>query len=221
MTMKILLCLISAIITSSCFAAPVDPWGSLNAENQALVNAGKQVLVTEKIKDYPWPYFHIYRLVNATPVQVAAVFWDVENTPHFIPHCLKAAINASPVPNIIEVDYELQIPFFSNEVSKVRNILKSFPRDDSYEISWEVLHSKYGKSGKGSFLVVPHGPGTLICYSNFVDPGSIIAPLLQNYAEKQVQETVAAIATQIEYEVKSMPEQLLKQEEQLRKALEK
>ncbi|MFZ4116479.1 MAG: hypothetical protein ACOYK6_07140 [Chthoniobacterales bacterium] len=207
-------------ITSSG-AAPLDPWNSLDAKEHVSLEEGKQVLVTEKVKDAPWPFFHIYRLVHATPIQAAAVFWDVENAPHFIPHCVKAVIDGHPVSNVTEVGYELEIPIFSNEISKVRNTLTNFPHEGAYEISWEVLSSKYSKSGRGSFLVFPHDQETLICYANFVDPGSIIAPLLRTHAEKQVKAVVSAIADQIEYEVQKNPEQLFRQEERLKEALEK
>ena len=220
-TILLLSWIIFSTIATSCVAQTLDPWSSLNESQHAFLHEGKQVLVTEKIKDAPWPCFHIYRLVHGTPMEAAAVFWDAENAPNFIPHCVKVTVDARPAKDIAEICYELQIPIFSNEVSKVRNTLKSFPHEGGYEIFWDVLYSKYAKSGRGSFLAVPHEHETLICYTNFVDPGSIIAPLLRSHAEKQVQETVAAIVAQIEQEVQKNPEQLLKQEEQLKKALEK
>jgi hypothetical protein len=219
--MRIFLCFLSLVSIASADVTSLDSWNSLNEKQHVSLDEGKQVLVTEKVKDAPWPFFHIYHLVHATPTQAAAVFWDVENAPHFIPHCVKAVIDGHPVSNIVEVGYELEIPIFSNEVTKVRNTLTTFPHEGAYEISWEVLSSKYSKSGKGSFLVVPHNEQTLICYANFVNPGSIIAPVLRTHAEKRVQEIVLAIVGQIEYEVQKNPEQLLRQEEKLKEALEK
>jgi len=198
----------------------VTLWNSLNTKQHIALNEGKQVLVTENIQDVSWPCFHIYRLVHATPTQVTAVFWDFGNAPHFIPHCLKVTLDNYPVSNIKEVNYELAIPLLSNEVSKVLNILQSLTHDGGYEISWTVLCSKYSKSGKGSLLVVPHEKETLICYSNFVDPGSIIATLLRGYAEKQLQQIVEALVRQIEYEVQKNPQELSIQEQELKKALE-
>ena len=204
----------------SCIAESLDSWSALNEKQHALLHSGKQVLVTEKISNSSWPYFHVYLLVHATPLQAAAVFWDAPNAPHFIPHCVNVNVSTRPTANIAELDYELQVPFFPNEVSKVRNVVRSLPQDGGYEISWKVLRSKYSKGGKGSFLVVPHENESFICYSNFVDPGSIIATILRKYAERQVQEIAAAIAAQIEYEVQNNPEQILQQEEELKKALE-
>ncbi|MDH4469427.1 MAG: hypothetical protein QE493_00440 [Verrucomicrobiae bacterium] len=208
------------VLMLSSRAEPLDAWNALNEKQHALLNSGKHVLVTEKIQDTPWPYFHIYFLVHATPMQAAAVFWDAPRAPHFIPHCLNVTVCTRPAANVAVVDYELQVPFFSNEVSKVRNILKSLPQDRGYEVSWNVLHSKYSKSGRGSFLVVPHEKESLICYSNFIDPGSIIATVLRRYAERQVQEVAVAIADQIEHEAQHDPELMRQQEEELKKALE-
>jgi hypothetical protein len=88
-----------------------------------------------------------------------------------------------------------------------------------YYNTWTVLSSRYSQSGFGSFFVVPHHNGSLICYVNFVVPKSSIASLLRNQAENQIKVTVDAIAKRVEYEMKEDPHHHSEQLKQLDAAL--
>ncbi|MFI0348248.1 MAG: hypothetical protein ACH346_05715 [Chthoniobacterales bacterium] len=195
-----------------------NPWNDLSRAQQRRVKQGEQVLVNENIPNDPWPCFHVYRITTATPIQVAAVFWDVAYDANYIPDCLKSIVNGHPALNMVDATYEIRVPFLPNEVSKVRSLVKTVP-GGGYKIEWNVLSSKYSKSGRGSVLALPYENGSLISYSNLVVPGSSIAVILRGQAESQVQKTVAAMATQAETEVKKSPEQLTAQIQQLEKAL--
>ena len=195
-------------------------WSDLTPEQQATMNEGKQLLIEENIPGAAWPCFHVYQIINASPCEVTALFWDIYYDIHYIPDCLKVVVNGRPASNIVDATYDLKMPIFPNEVTKVRNEVTALP-DGSYRNSWEILSSKYSQSGKGSFLVMPYGKGSFVCYSNFVVPKSCIAGLLKGSAEQHVKSTVAAIATQSEYEVKFAPAQLAKQIKELNTALGK
>lgn len=194
-------------------------WEKLDKKQQELLKSGKQVMVEEVVPGVPWPEFHVYRLVAATPAQSAAVFWDVQEAPHYVPKCLAVLLEETPAPNVIVATYEIEVPIFSKEVSKVRDELKELP-EGGYQVSWEVLKSKYSKAGRGSFVAVPHEQGALICYSNFVNPGRAIAFLLRKPAQEHVEKTAASIARHIEEELQKDPQKLALQVEQLQKANE-
>jgi hypothetical protein len=210
-----------AMFEISLFAATEkNPWDALDATQQELLKEGKSVVVTEQIPGALWPSFHVYRLLAVSPLEVAAVFWDVQYAPHYIPDCLKASIEEAPKPNVLIVNYEIRVPFLPKDLSRVRDEISELP-EGGYKISWDVLQSSYSKSGKGSLVALPHGQGTLFCYSNFINPGSAIAFLLKAQAQSHVEATVAAIAHQIELEEKLAPEQLAAQVEQVKSALKK
>lgn len=213
--------LLVAIFSSSVFAATEkDLWSDLDARQQELLKGGRSVLIAEHVSAAPWPSFHVYRLLAVTPLQAAAVFWDVEYAPHYVPDCLKVSMEGSPKPNAIIVNYEISVPFLPKDHSKVRDEISELP-GGGYKISWDVLQSTYSKSGQGSFIVLPYGSGTLLCYSNFINPGSAIAFLLQKQAQGRVEATATAIAHQIECEAQQAPQQLAAQVEQLKNALKK
>lgn len=193
-------------------------WSTLTASQQEALNARKQILVTEEIPNAIWPRFHIYRLIPAAPRDVEAVFWDIKDDTNYVPDCMKVTVESYPAPNIVEATYYLNIPFLPQEVSQVRTEVMLLP-SGIYNNTWTVLSSRYSQSGSGSFLIVPHKKGSLVCYTNFVVPKSSIASLLRSQAESQIRATVKAIAERVEYQLKKNPKHHAEQLQQIDTAL--
>lgn len=194
-------------------------WNSLTPEQHAVLNSGKPLSLEEEIPGNPWPRFTVYQLVKASPAQVAAVFWDCEKDPEYIPNCLRVSVLSRPSPNIVEAEYTLKTPFFlPDEVYVSRNELKRGP-DGSYGVTWRVLRSRFTKSCSGNLQLEQHDGGTLIRYSNLVEPASRIAKLLRASASRQVVESVQSLVdhvgdllvrpgTTLEKQVRSLDEAL-------------
>lgn len=199
---------------------PKSLWNTLTPNQQEVLQQGKQLLITEKVPNAIWPRFHIYSLVRATPRDVEAVFWDLNDDINYVPDCTKVTVNKRPAPNIVDATYYLNVPFLPQEVSKVQTEVTLFPHG-AYNNTWTVLSSVYSQSGVGSFLIVPHHQGSLICYTNYVVPKSSIACLLRNQAESQLKATVKAIVERVEYQLKKSPQHHAEQLQQLDDALKK
>ena len=218
-TRFLILFLSLALISQSSWGADTL-WETLTASQQEVLNTGKQILVTEKIPNAIWPRFHIYRLIPAAPRDVEAIFWDVNDDINYVPDCMKVTVDSRPAPNIVEATYYLNIPFLPQEVSLVRTEVTLLPQG-IYNNTWTILSSKYSQSGSGSFLIVPHNKGSLICYTNFVVPKSSIACMLRSQAESQIKATVKAIAQRVEYQLKEAPQHHAEQLQQIDAALKK
>ena len=218
-TRFLILFLSLALISQSSWGADTL-WETLTASQQEVLNTGKQILVTEKIPNAIWPRFHIYRLIPAAPRDVEAIFWDVNDDINYVPDCMKVTVDSRPAPNIVEATYYLNIPFLPQEVSLVRTEVTLLPQG-IYNNTWTILSSKYSQSGFGSFLIVPHNKGSLICYTNFVVPKSSIACMLRSQAESQIKATVKAIAQRVEYQLKEAPQHHAEQLQQIDAALKK
>jgi hypothetical protein len=190
--------LFAALFPLAAQEAPKTPyWNSLGEGHHAKLNSGKPVIIEEEIPGNAWPRFTIYQLVKATPAQVAAVFWDCERDPEYIPNCTKVSVLSRPSPNIVEAEYTLRMPFLiPDEVYVSRNEIRRGP-DGTYEVSWKVLRSRYTKSCSGSLRLENHDGGTLIRYGNLVEPGSRIAKLLKASASRQVIESVQSLVDRV------------------------
>jgi hypothetical protein len=201
-------------------SAEESMWSALTQQQHAQLLAGKQVVLEEEISGKPWPRFTIYHLVKGTPADVAAIFWDCELDPKYIPDCLSVRIISRSAPWIHDGEYTLKMPLFlPDEVYVSRNELKRHSAT-SYEISWKVLRSRYSESCSGSLRMQEHDGKTLLCYSNLVVPGSRIARLLRSTAGNQVVSSVQALVRQIASEIEMRPQLLEQQLHSLEHALE-
>jgi hypothetical protein len=190
----------------------------LNAVQRSQMESGSQVVVIENVEGKTWPRIKIYRFVEASPEQVAAVFFDFDNAKSFIPNVFKSEISNRISPCTMDVDYGLDVPIFPDEYYTVRNTLRAID-ENSYCVDWKLLRAVLTKDSVGSFRVEPWEGKSLICYQNLVTPGSNIAILLRGRAIEQMKETTKAFAAQIEKERSSNPVSLKRQVAALRAAL--
>ncbi|HEY5770642.1 MAG TPA: hypothetical protein VIS71_12425 [Terrimicrobium sp.] len=211
-----------SIVSWCLISAPVlvadSLLSELNSAQKTQVEDGSQVVVTENIDGKPWPRIKVYRLVDASPEQVAAVFFDYESAKSFIPNVIKSEISNRLSPCTIEVDYGLDVPIFPDEFYTVRNNLRLVD-ENSYCIDWKLLRSVLTKDSVGNIRVEAWEGKAVICYQNLVTPGSNIAVLLRGRAIEQMKETTKALANKVETEKSADPPALKRQVAALRAAL--
>lgn len=178
-------------------------WSGLTVSQQEKLLSGKALELEEDVPDSAWPRFTIYHLVQGKPDDVAAVFWNCELAPAYIPNCTSVRILGHPSASVHEAEYTLKMPFFlPDEVYVSRNTLHKIGPSE-YEISWKVLSSRYTKSCSGKILIQGHDDKTLLRYSNLVVPGGRFAGLLRSTAGNQVIDSVHALVHQVEFELSS------------------
>jgi hypothetical protein len=171
----------------------------LTSAQKCEVETGSQVVITEDVEGKPWPRVKVYRLIDASPEQVAAVFFDYEGAKSFVPNLIKSEISNKLSACTMDVDYGLDVPIFPDEFYTVRNSLKLID-ENSYCVDWKLLRSVLTKDSVGNFRVEPWEDRAVICYQNLVTPASNIAVLLRGKAIEQMKETTKALAAQIEKE---------------------
>jgi hypothetical protein len=194
-------------------------WSELTQSQKEQLVSGGSLKLEEDVPDSAWPRFRIYHLVNGKPSDVAAVFWNCELDPAYIPNCTSVRILSRPSPSIHEAEYTLKMPFFlPDEVYVSRNSLREISPSD-YEISWKVLSSRYTKSCTGNLRMEQYGNRTLIRYTNLVVPGSRIARLLRASAGNQVVDSVHALVHQVGSELSNDGRLLEQQLGELEKSL--
>jgi len=207
----LILALSGAVVALKSARAEGEVWNGLPHFEQRELLAGKTVEFEENVEESVWPRFIIYHLVKASPSAVAAVFWNCEKDPEYIPNCTSVKILESPERSVVNAQYTLSMPFFlPDEVYISRNQDKKLA-DHDYDIVWKVTQSRYSKSSIGSLRVAEHDGMCLIRYTNLVIPSSRFAGMLRNSAGKQVMESVKALVAQVLMEHEKAPELLEKQ----------
>jgi hypothetical protein len=190
----------------------------LTSAQKCEVEAGSQVVITEDVEGKPWPRVKVYRLIDASPEQVTAVFFDYEGAKSFVPNLIKSEISNRLSACTMDVDYGLDVPIFPDEFYTVRNSLKLID-ENSYCVDWKLLRSVLTKDSVGSFRVEPWEGRAVICYQNLVTPASNIAVLLRGKAIDQMKETTKALAAQVQKEKSEDASGLKRQVAALRAAL--
>jgi hypothetical protein len=171
----------------------------LSSAQQCQVHDGSQVIITENVEGKPWPRIKVYRLVDASPEQVTAVFFDYESAKSFVPNVIKSQISNRLSACTMDVDYGLDVPIFPDEFYTVRNNLRLID-ENSYCIDWKLLRSVLTKDSVGKIRIEPWEGKAVICYQNLVTPASNIAVLLRGKAIEQMKETTQALAERVEKE---------------------
>ena len=191
----------------------------LDAADRAKVLAGHQVLLQEKVAGKPWPRVRVYQLVHAMPEEVAAVFFDYNNSKTFVPDLLHSKISKKISPCVLEVDYEVEVPILADEAYTARNDLKT-TEDGGYRVTWNLVRALQTKDATGHLRIEPHGEGeAVICYTNLVTPSSGMAGILEKLAIGRMEKTVRSMVHQVQNQKTQHPADLARQVEALREAL--
>ena len=165
--------LLSCCLINTPHLAADSILSELTPAQKVQVQDGSQVVITEDIQGKPWPRIKVYRLINATPEQVTAVFFDYESQV-LCSNVIKSEIANKLSACTMDVDYGLDVPIFPDEFYTVRNSLRHV-EENSYCIDWKLLRSVLTKDSVGSVRVEPWEGGAVICYQNLVTPASNIA----------------------------------------------
>lgn len=192
----------------------------LSAAQVGEVARGGQVVLLEEVGGHPWPKVRLFQKVEATPEEVAAVFFDYKNAKEYVPKLLKSEISRQVTPCVLEVDYGVDVPILPDEFYTVRNTLRA-GEDGSYTVSWNLLKALQTKSSEGNLRIERWKDGAVIRYTNFVTPGSVMARLLKTTAIDQMRNTVRAIVTRVEKQKNECPETLKSEIHSLQEALQK
>ena len=180
----------------------------LDAADRAKVLAGQQVLLEEEVAEKPWPRVRVYQLVRATPEEVAAVFFDYDNSKTFVPDLIHSKISKKISPCVLEVDYEVDVPILPDEAYTARNDLEVV-EGGGYRVTWNLVRAKQTKDATGHLRVEPHGAGeAVLCYTNLVTPSSGMAGLLKKIAISRMEKTVEAMVSQVQNQKTKHPKDL-------------
>jgi hypothetical protein len=196
-----------------------DLLDDLNEAQRRAVLSGAQVMLQEAVAGKPWPRVRVFQFVRATPEEIAAVFFDYENSKTYIPDLLDSRISKTITPLVLEVDYEVSVPILADEAYTARNELQAI-QGGGFHVSWILLRALQTKGAEGNLRIEPHGErDSVIRYTNLVTPGSGMAKILKTLALARMQKTVQAIVRKVESQKKNHPRELARQVAALRRAL--
>lgn len=182
----------------------------LTDEHRKQLALGNQVFLTEEVPGKPWPRTMVFKQIAATPEEAAAVFHDAARQKDYLRNHDVMNSTAEPIPNSRKVKVgilvRIPVPFVPNEQTYEIHSVSQI--DQGFRIDWECAKKPEDgscdatstKSIAGHVCFKASGTGTLMAYTNLVEPGGGIAGFgpIKNTAMGKVRETQAAIAREIE-----------------------
>lgn len=179
---------------------------------------GEQVVVAEEMPGLPWPRVRIYQRVEASPEEVAAVFFDYKNAKTYVPKVIKSDVSRTISPCTLEVDYGIDVPILPDEFYTAKNSVQAIGPDE-FLFTWSLVRALQTKASQGSLRIERWKDAALLSYTNLVTPGSAMAGLLRSPAIDQMKNTVNAIVSQVTKQKKTNPAGLKEQVRNLQEAL--
>jgi hypothetical protein len=213
---------LSFLFLVACLAASPAAVGGLlddlSTGQKGELENGELIVLEQDIPGKPWPRVRIYKKIEATPEEVAAVFFDYDQAKTYIPDVLESRISKTITPCVMEVDYEVDVPILRDEAYTARNELKAL--DGGYQVSWILLRALQTKGAEGNLRIEPfEDRASVIRYTNLVTPSSGMAKILKGPALARMEKTVLAIGQKVETQKSNRPAELAGQVARLREAL--
>jgi hypothetical protein len=217
--------LAAAVATSLPVEGPLAQASALTEAERGAIDGGRQVVREQNVRSSAWPRVTVYRFIDASPEEAAAVFVDYAAHASYFPGISKSVISRRVSPRVTEVDYVLEVPVFADEDYTVRDSVSTYDGGASYRVDWVKVRARSTKEIVGSARFEPYrnthtnASGTLVTYDNLVAPGQMLAGPYKGRALKQVRETVTALGRRVEAQRRDAPGALSAQVEALIAAL--
>ena len=212
----------------------------LKPEEQERVKKGEQLPTYTMTPNSEWPEAKIYQRVSIKPIEAAAVFYDFELQPKYMPDIAEAKITKlSDDKKEIEVAYALTVPMLGKQRYTVLNHLGKVQAEggaDGYKIVWTYVTSDASiKDIQGQvefYAIDKDNPAdkdekdTLMVYTNLITPGRGVptrGPLgdwVKKKAKENIENATNQIAKQMNDEKPNQPKLLQEQLERLQAALQ-
>lgn len=193
--MKTVLALLLVILSASALVA--DLIKEVPKSQRDELAEGQTVVRSTDVPGSPWPQLSLYRVVNAPPAVVAALFTDYDAAPSYTPGLLAAQVIATNPDGTKDVRYTVKVPVLQKISYTVRNTYSQ--SGPNFTVSWKLLQSPLAKQSDGSLRIDPYdGDRTLLCYTNLCVPITNLVSGLKNQALVEAKNTVLALATEAE-----------------------
>jgi hypothetical protein len=195
----------------------------LTPAEKAVVENGQQVVRQVAVAGSVWPKVVVYQRLDATPEEAAAVMFDYDRHKEFYEGMTKSKA-ANPGALETDIDYVMTFPrvlgiSLPDEVYTVRDTLVALG-ESGYEISWKMVKASSMNDTSGSSRFEKMGSGTLLRYTNFINPPKpALAKLIVKMAIERVKDSAKDLSKRIALERSTMTDLLGQQKATLAKAL--
>jgi hypothetical protein len=152
--------------TVVCAATPT-PLGDDDARR---IDQGETVVHQRDVDGFAWPEVVVYRRSSAAPVALMALFADFAGQASWVPAVVESRVVGRESSNAFRVFYEYEV-IGPNERYTV--IITLTRERDVWVAQWTLVSARYARRIEGSLRIAPRAGGSLVTYTQVVDPGTL------------------------------------------------
>jgi hypothetical protein len=173
---------------SVCFSEDSLMAASLNGSEDSLLSISGSLRKSKAVPGYTMPKLDFFKVLDCSPEEAAATYFDVENHPSYFKDIVRSRIDSTLSPSEIILRFKQHLFLWFYDESRVRNEFSK--SGEEYLLAWSIIHSEGAKSGKGLISFTPFGSKTLMQYTVLVQPSSFFMkfPLIRSIAIKRMSE---------------------------------
>jgi len=175
---------------------------------------GELILIKRDVTKSVWPELTLYKKIDATPLEAAAIFMAFDHQKNYILDIVKSRPISMDSPTSIVVEYERKNPWpVPDEDYTNIHWFKKLP--NGYHIKWQGLKSDNTEKVVGEAYFVDFGGKTLLRYTIEVHPKLKIAGMFTGTMISKTKESVEGIASYIEFSKSNKPDLMKKYKKML------
>lgn len=178
------------------------------------LNKGEIIIIKRDVKGSVWPELTIYKKIDVTPIEAAAIFMAFDQQKNYVMDLLKSDPIKMDSPTSIIVEYERKNPWpVPDESYTNMHHFKKLP--NGYHINWYSLKSSNTEKVVGEAYFVDFGGKTLFRYKIEVHPKLKIAGMFTGTMIEKTQDSIEGIASYIEFAKGNKPDLMKKYKDML------
>jgi hypothetical protein len=204
------LLVVCALVIYPSLSFSMNPSAELNDTEVAKLGHKELITHSKKLSGYPWPEITVFALIEATPLEAAALFSNYQDCTQYIPDMIKSVPSRRVADNEVIVDFEMRLPWPLTKSKYSTGNIFSRLGDNEYQVCWYLVESDSFIDTKGTVQFIPYGNKTLLRYQSLIYPESKMASFFSSRARSGVCKTVQAIVSYVEQTKGKDPEKTQK-----------
>jgi hypothetical protein len=160
--------LLVAIFSAAIASAAPPP--TFDAADARRIDGGETVVHERTTAGYAWPEIVVYRRSTASPTALMAIYADFDAQSSWVPDLVSSRAVSRDAPNVTRVFYEYETAGPNERYTLSVTVTRD---GDGWRAGWALVSARYTRRLEGSVRVVPRGEGSLVIYTNLIDPGPL------------------------------------------------
>ena len=169
----------------------------LSIEERNRLFKGELVMTSKNHEKEILPQYYFYQKVDLTPIEVFAIFADLEHQQHYVPNLISGLKEKVESPHVIWMKYELKTPWpLPNAKYITRNEFWGDGKGN-YQLLWNQIQSNSTDETVGEARFLNYQGQSIFTYTNLIRPKTRLASVFKGRFREDILESYRATFNEI------------------------